>query len=294
VAALVVAVCAVSSSGPLIAYADAPALAIAAWRNIMAVAVLIPVALLRRREELRGLLGETRREGLLCVLAGVFLAVHFSLWVPSIKLTTVAMGTALVATQPVWQGLIAVVQGRRLPGLTWLGIGTAMVGVIAATGVDLAASPTAVLGDVMALAGGLAVAIYTAIGERARVALSTTTYTTVCYSVCAALLTLACLASRAPLGGYPATAWLALAGLTIGPQLLGHSLLNFSLRQVSATTVSVLVLLELPGAAFIGWAWLGQTVRAAALPGLAALVAGVAIVILAGRRAPTPAPATID
>src|SRR5262249_19907310 len=102
------------------------------------------------------------------------------------------------------------------------------------------------------------------------------------------------LGSRTPLSGYPTTAWLALVGLTIGPQLLGHSLLNFSLRPVSATTVSVLVLLELPGAALIGWAWLGPSVRAAALPGLVALAAGVVIVILAGRRARIPAPATID
>lgn len=286
--ALVVAIFAVSSSGPLIAFALAPALAIAFWRNAMAVGVLAPAALLRRRGELRSLLGERRLDGLFCVLAGVALAGHFATWVPSIKLTSIATATALVATQPVWQGLIAVGQGRRLSWATWIGIGVAVIGAMAATTADIGVSGTAVLGDILAVVGGMLAAVYTALGERARVSVSTTSYTAVCYFVCAALLLVACLVSGQALGGYPSTAWLALVGLTVGPQLLGHSLLNFAVKRVPATTISVLVLLEVPGAALLGWLWLGQTPRAAAVPGLILLMVGVAIVILATRRPRTP------
>jgi len=52
IAAVTVAIVAVSVSGPIIAYAAAPALAIAFWRNAMAVGVLAPAALIRRRTEL--------------------------------------------------------------------------------------------------------------------------------------------------------------------------------------------------------------------------------------------------
>ena len=77
-----------------------------------------------------------------------------------------------------------------------------------------------------------------------------------------------------------------------GAQLLGHSMFNYALRQISATTVSVLILLEAPGAALLGWAWLGQVPRPYALLGLALLLAGVAVVVLGGRRrAPTALPA---
>jgi drug/metabolite transporter (DMT)-like permease len=282
---LTIAILAVSSSAPMIVFADAPAVAIAFYRNALAVCVLVPVALLRRRRELLELArAGSRREGLYCVLAGVALAAHFLCWVPSTKLTSVAAATALVATQPVWQGLIAVGQGRRLPGWTWVGIGCAVAGAAAATGVDISVSGTAVLGDVLAIAGGMMAAVYTAFGERARVTVSTTSYTAVCYSVCALLILGVCLVFRVPLHGYPASAWLAILGVTIGPQLLGHSLFNFAVKRVAATTISVLVLLEAPGAALIGWVWLGQVPRPAALPGLALLVTGVAIVIVAGRR----------
>ena len=70
-----------------------------------------------------------------------------------------------------------------------------------------------------------------------------------------------------------------------GAQLLGHSMFNYALKKIPATTVSVLILLEAPGAALLGWAWLGQVPRPYALLGMALLLAGVAVVVLGGARA---------
>jgi drug/metabolite transporter (DMT)-like permease len=265
-AALAVGVVAVSVSGPLIAIAAAPALAIAFWRNALALPLLLPATGLRRRDELMALFARRRRDGVLCVLAGLALAGHFAAWVPSVKLTSVATSTALVTTQPVWVGLIAVATGRRLSGWTWVGIATAVAGTVAATGVDLTVSRTAVIGDLLALLGGMLGAVYTVLGERVRASTSTTTYTTVCYGVCAVVLLAICLVFGVPLAGYPATAWAAIVAITVGPQLLGHSLFNFSLRRVPATTVSVMLLLETPGAALLAWAIVALKDRRTAQP----------------------------
>ncbi len=293
--AIAVALTAVSSSAPLIAYAAAPALAIAFWRNALATVVLVPVAALTRRTEFAGLLATRagRRTGAVALLSGVALAVHFGTWVSSAKLTTVAAATALGATQPVWQGLIALGQGRRLSGGTWLGITVAVSGAALATGADLRVSGGAVLGDLLAVVGGMAAAGYTALGERVRSTVSTTSYTTICYGVCAVLLAPVCLVAGAPLHGYPATTWLAIAGLVIGAQLLGHSLLNFSLRRISATALSVLLLVEVPGAALLGWVWLGQAPRPGSWPGLLMLMLGVGVVLAARRRDDTAASAAV-
>jgi drug/metabolite transporter (DMT)-like permease len=297
VGVVVVAVAAVSSSAPLIAFAAAPALAIACWRNLLAVAVLGPFSLARRRAEFRTLtVGAGRREGLFCVLSGVALAGHFATWMPSAKLTSVAAATALGATQPVWQGLIARWQGRRLPVAAWAGIAVAVLGAVLATGADFRVSGRAVAGDLLAVAGGMFAAVYTAFGERARSTISTTTYTTICYGVCSVILLVVCLVGGVRLHGYDRNTWLAILGLVAGAQLLGHSMFSYALRRISATTVSVLILLEAPGAALIAWVWLGQLPRALALPGLALLLAGVAVVVLGGARAgrratPVPVPA---
>jgi len=283
VSALVVAVLAVSSSAPLIAFAAAPALAIAFWRNGLAAVALTPVTLGPRRAEL---VGAGRRALVFGVLAGVALAAHFATWMPSVQLGSVATATALVATQPVWQGLIAAAQGRRPSTAGWLGIGLAVAGAAWATGVDVGVSGRAVLADVLALLGAIAVAVYTALGEQARATLSTTTYTWICYGTCAVLLLVVCLVGRVDLAGYDPQTWAAILALVAGAQLLGHSMFNYALHHVSATTVSVLVLLEVPGASLLAWVWLGQQPRLAALPGLLLLLCGVAVVVLGARTTP--------
>jgi drug/metabolite transporter (DMT)-like permease len=288
-AALVVAVLSVSSSAPLIAYAAAPALAVAFWRNGLAFAALTPISLGPRRGEVRSL----RRSGGLvpCLLAGVALAVHFATWMPAVQLGSVATATALVATQPVWQGLLALL-GRRFgtapTRLGWLGIGLSVAGVAWATGADVGVSRQAVLADALAIVGALAAAVYTAYGERARATLSTTTYTWTCYGTCGLLLAIVCLVAGVPLTGFDGRTWAAILALVAGAQLLGHSMFNYALQRVSATTVSVLILLEVPGAALLAWLWLDQAPRPSALPGLALLVAGVAVVIIANGRSRRP------
>ena len=284
--ALGVAVVAVSTSGPLIAYAAAPALALAFWRNGLATAVLVPAAAVTRRTELADLWrkGEFRWS----VLAGVALAAHFATWMAGAQLTAVATATALAATQPVWTGVIAFFLGDKPSRGMWLGIAAAVAGTAVATGADLSTSPRALAGDLLAVAGGLAAAIYTLLGERARIQASTTSYTTICYAVCAAALLIACVVGKVPLHGYAITVWLAILGLTIGTQLLGHSMLNYALHEMSATAISMIVMLEVPGAALISWLWLGQSPAPLAWAGIALIVSGVVFVILGTPRKRLP------
>lgn len=275
--ALAIAVIAVSSSGPLVVFAAVPPLAVAFWRNALATGALWPVAAMRHRDELTSL-GAVRL--VRSVLAGLALAVHFGTWMSALTLTSVATATALVCTQPAWAGLLAAARGRPLPRLTWLGIWVAVAGAAIATGADLTVSTRAVLGDLLALAGGIAGAVYLTIGEEIRQRTSTTTYTAVCYGSCAVVLLGVCLAAGVPLAGYPAASWLAIAALTAGPQFLGHSLFNATLRRLSATVVSVVALLEVPGAAGLAYLLLGQVPAPVTVPGMAVLVGGVALAVL--------------
>lgn len=288
-AVLAVAVLAVSTSGPLIAAAAVPALAIAFWRNAMASAVLIPVAAVSvaRGAAARRL---DRRTGLACAFSGLLLAGHFGTWVPSVTLTSVATATALVSTSPVWTAVLAARAGRPVERQVWLGIAIAVAGAVLATGVDVTISARAALGDLLALIGGFFAAAYVTVGEQVRATISTTVYTAICYPVCAGALLLACLAGRVPLAGYQPRDWLLLVAVTIGPQFLGHSLLNRVLDSLSATVVSVAVLLEVPGAALLALVFLDQAPPLLAIPGLVLLLAGLGVVVLGMRSAPPGLP----
>jgi drug/metabolite transporter (DMT)-like permease len=283
---MVVALLAVSTSGPLIAATAAPALAIAFWRNAMGGGVLLPVALVRNRAELRGL---SSRERALALLAGLLLALHFATWIPSIRYTSVASATALVATQPIWSALIGKARGERIGRQVWVGIVVSLSGALLLTGADLQVSGKALLGDGLALLGGLFAAAYMTAGSEVRRSVSTTAYTAVCYSTTALLLLVACLVGHQRLSGYDGKDWVKLVALTAGAQLLGHSLFNVVLRTTSPTVVSLSILFEIPGAALVAALFVsGQHVPWLAVPSAALLVTGLAIVIRSGSRTTEP------
>ncbi len=278
---ITLAVAGVSTSAPLIAATAAPALAIAFWRNAMAVAAVSPAVLLRFRPELRSL---SRPEWLISALAGLLLAGHFATWVPSIKMTTVASATALVGTQPIWAAVLAGVLGRRIRPAAWAGIGVGVLGAALVTGADFAISGRAVVGDLLALAGGVLSAAYVTAGGASRRSVSTTVYTTVAYSVCALILLVLCLAGGQRLGGYDGGTWVRLVALTVAAQLIGHSLINRVLASTSATVASLALLFEVPGATLLAVIFLHQRPPLTAIPGLALLLAGLALVVRSGVR----------
>lgn len=271
-----VGVAAVSTSGPLMAAMLAPALAVAVWRNVLAVAVIAPWAVATRLGELQAL---TQRERRWAIGSGVLLALHFATWIPSLRFTSVASATAIVCTQPVWVALIARATGHRVPRRTWLGIGIALGAVVVLTGVDFSFEPRALIGDLLALLGGIFAAFYTVAGAEVRRTVSTRSYTTICYSTAAVVLLAVCLTFGVDLWGYDARTWWQLAALTAGAQLLGHSVFNLVLRTTSPTMVSLVLLLEVPGAAVIAAAWLGQVPPLAAVPAALLLLLGLAIVV---------------
>ncbi len=287
-AVIMVATLAVSTSGPLIAATVAPALAIAFWRNALGAAATASVSMSRAkvRAEVRAL---SRREVRLILAAGLLLAAHFACWTPSLSYTSVASATALVCAQPVWTALGTRLAGRPVPGRTWAGIGISLAGVLLLTGADLQVSGRALYGDLLAIVGGILAAAYTAAGAEVRKSVSTAVYTTLCYSICAAVLLVAGLAAGVRMTGFDGETWLKILALTAGAQLLGHTLFNRVVGRVGATVVSTAILLEVPGAALIAAVFLDQSPPATVIPAALLLIAGVAVVVRAqGRTAALP------
>jgi drug/metabolite transporter (DMT)-like permease len=282
---LVVAIGGISMSGPLIAATAAPALAIALWRNALGAGFASIVAVATRLGELRSV---SRRTWATSAFAGLALAAHFATWVPSITMTTVASSTALVSTQSIFTAFIAQATGRHLPRQAWVGIAVAILGTALITGADIGLSARSVAGDLLALAGGLFAAIYVTAGGRARQSVSASSYTAICYTVCAVTLLVVCLIGRVHLTGFSADAWLKIVLVTICAQLLGHSLFNVVLRSTSPTLVSLAILFETPGAALVAYFWLHQRPPATALPGFVLLIGGLALVARLTSRVAEP------
>ncbi|MER5430794.1 DMT family transporter [Streptomyces sp. NPDC002588] len=289
-AAMTVTIVAISATAPLTAYASASPLAMAFWRNCLGFAVLGPFLLLLRRREVarvaRGERGVLRREQwrplVFGFLAATSLTLHFASFMTSTRLTSVAMSTALVATQPVWQALIASVQGVRTARRARVGLTLAVVGAAAAAGLDIRSGGTALVGDLLALLGAISQAGYTALSEKSRADVSTPLYSAFTSLVCGVQLLGVCWLAGIPLTGFDRSTQLSLLGLLILPQILGLGSLNFVLGRTSATTTSVLLLLETPVAALAAWWLMDQGIKPGTIPGLALIIIGVTVAVTSG------------
>ncbi|NUR08767.1 MAG: DMT family transporter [Nocardioidaceae bacterium] len=287
---MAVGVVAVSLSGPLMAAMVVPPLAISFWRNGFATVLLAPGVVARRRDELVQVRG--RSLGLV-VGSGLALAVHFGTWVTSLTLTSVASATAIVCLQVAWVVAWQLLQGVRFNRGVVAGLVLAFAGVLVVSGVDFSLSTRALVGDLLALVGGMASAAYMLIGARARQTVSTTTYTFVCYGSCALALLVACRVSGQAVLGYDVSQWALLLVVTLTAQLMGHSVFNHLLATTSPVLVSLALLLEVPGASLLAAAILGQVPPAAAIVGLVVILVGMALVIVY-NRGPVPEQAPLD
>jgi drug/metabolite transporter (DMT)-like permease len=287
--AILGAILAVSTASVFIRFAqrEAPSLVIAAFRLTFASLFLAPIALTRHRAELRTL---TRRELLLALLSGVFLALHFATWITSLEYTTVASSVVLVSTSPLWVALLSpLVLRERLTRVVLVGMLLALTGgvVIALSDACLwqngLTCPSlaefvqggAFFGNFLALAGAWMVAGYLLIGRRLRVKMSLVPYIFVVYSIAAvALIVIMFAAGETPLGYAPTTyVWMLLLALV--PQLIGHSTYNWALRYMPAALVAVTTLGEPIGSTVLAYFLLREAPTWIKLGGAGMILVGI-------------------
>lgn len=284
----------VASSGPLIAgtlgATSVTALAIAFWRNAIAAVVMASPVLVREPRQFRKI---TRYEFTWSAVAAVALAFHFACFITALQLTSVAAATALVCLQSAWIAVFQLLRGTRHRWPVLVGLGIALGGVAAITGFDMGSSPRAFLGDVLALAGGALAGLYTLAGGKARQSMGTGTYTTLCYGICAAIVAVLAVTGGQPLGGFDAAGWLGILAITVCAQLVGHTAFNHLLATMSPLLVSMIILLEIPGAALLAALFLHETLPGGTYAGLALILAGLAVVVAGQRRGKTDSPGRI-
>jgi drug/metabolite transporter (DMT)-like permease len=275
---------------------EAPSLVIAAGRLTAASLILAPVALAHQApRELRTL---SRRDFLLALLAGLALAVHFATWITSVRMTTIATSAVLVETNPLFVAILSWLFLReRIGPLTAVGIGMAIAGSVVIGLSELGAGPAqltgqALLGDLLALAGGLMAAIYFILGRRLRQRLSIIAYIWPVYTTAAVVLLLLCLFTGQKLTGYAPSTYLMILLLAVGPQLLGHSSLNYALGQLSATLVTVAALGEPIGSAVLALLLLGEVPSWLTLGGGGLILLGIGLASFGERGAGDRNPVT--
>lgn len=245
---LPVGVLAISSASILIRLTPADPLAIAFWRLAFATSIVLAVGAVKGLELPRG------RYLTYSLLSGVFLAVHFLSWIPSLFLTTVAASTTLVNIHPIVMLLLSRSLGERINKATVAGVLVATVGAILIT-----FSPGGLLGDLLAVVGALSFAGYLAIGRVVRASVGTLGYVAVAYGA-AALVSLGVgLALRVNLVNYDWHTFFMFLLIASIPMMLGHTVFNYLLGRYRAVTIAASTLGEPIGATLLAALVLGES-----------------------------------
>lgn len=264
----------IGTSGPLIAMSAMPVLTLIFWRNLGGSLVTAPFALRHK----------VNRTGVkFAILAGVLLATHFYAFFLAMRMTTVAAGTALVALQPIFAAIFVKLMGGHIPSKAWLGMGVSFVGVLVISGIDFQISFRAFLGDIAAIISAALAAMYMMAGSKAQKTLETTSYTTICYFICAVTALPVAIISGEQIFTFSQREWLIVLGLIAGAQILGHTMFNAALKRVSPAVVSLIIFFEVPVSSVLAVWWMDQTPPAGVIPGIILILIGCALVVLRTR-----------
>jgi drug/metabolite transporter (DMT)-like permease len=278
--AIVIAVVAVSFSSIFIKWGyeeNLEPLAIAFYRLLFTTLLLLPFAIMKQGGELRGIGG--KRLGVLALI-GLILSLHFSLWISSLELTSVASSVLLVTVHPILVGSVShFFMKDRLTRLNFTGIAVAIFGMIVLTYEDFegvgALTGTRAMGDLLAFAAGICAGVYILGGRKMRRNLPVITYAFLVYLFCTVFLLIGCLVTGTALAPLSTNAWILLIVMALIPGILGHTLYNWSLKHVTATVVSVSLLGEPIGSSLLALILLGEELTGFVLIGGAFILIGI-------------------
>lgn len=277
---LFISIVAISFAAIFVKWSDAPATVLSMYRMILATLFLLPVVWIRRAE-FRHVTG---REWRLLAFSGVFLALHFALWFGSLKLTTVASSTIILALQPI----VSLIGGflvfrERTTRAALLTMFVAVVGAVMIGWGDFGLSQAAILGDILSFLSVIAVVGYLLIGQSAVKKVSHWIYSFSVFGFAGITLVLYNLIAGVSFTGYSGQDWGIFLLLAIVPTI-SHMINNWLLKYVNATTISMSILGEPVGATLLAVWLLGERLTGWQLVGGVLVLSGVFLFLLQQMR----------
>ncbi len=277
---LPIGIIAVSTASIFIKLCDAPALIIATYRMVLASLMLMPYAFYKKTGR-----GWGRSDLGWLILSGVFLSLHFTFWIASLKYTSVASSVVLVTTHPIFVGLGASFLLKERLGMNLvLGIALSVLGSGLISYGDMTLSKEALMGDGLALLGAIAASGYFLVGRKMRKSQDLLSYIFPVYSTAALVLILLSFLFQEKFWGYSGTTYLYLFLLALIPQLIGHTTLNWALKYLPASMVSITILGEPVGSTILAYFILSEGLTPSKVIGGILIFAGILIAL---RRKPS-------
>ena len=290
-AALLAAIAGIAWSAIFIRWSAIPGPSSAFYRVFIAALVLVPwrlVSSMASARERTRMVATPWRAYLLALGGGVFFGLDLALYNTSVMRTTATTATLLGNNAPIFVGIGTWLIFKRRPARRfWIGLSLALSGaailMIASVAQGRNATGADLIGSTMALGAAAFFAAYLLTTEHVRERMDTLTFNTVAILSSVATVFAVCAIVDAPLTGFPARTWLALAGLGLISQLGAYLALTYALGHLPATLTSVGLLAQAPLTAILAVPLLGEPLTLPYLAGGTLVLAGIYIVTTGSR-----------
>lgn len=277
---LVISIIAISFAAIFVKWSNAPASIISMNRMYMACMLLLPIVWTKRKEFMK----LTKKDWFLLCIAGLFLAMHFALWFESLKLTTVASSTIILALQPI-VALIAsfIIFKERTSISTVITIGISIIGVVMVGWGDFTiSSRSVIIGDILSFLCVLALVAYLMIGQSNVKQISHWIYSFCVFFFAGVVLNIFNLIAGVPIIGYDMREWGIFLLLAVFPTI-AHVIYNYLLNYINTTTISMSILGEPVGASILAILLLGESIKGLQLAGGLIVLLGVFLFLMQQR-----------
>jgi drug/metabolite transporter (DMT)-like permease len=277
---LITGIVSISFAASFVKLADAPTPVVAALRLIFSSILLFPAVFVsgNLRMEIKNL---SKREILFLLLSGLFLSLHFFLWISSLYFTGVTNSVVLVTTSPIFITLFSVFVFREAVSRSfWIGLAIAVAGCIILGGNDIIGGMTMWKGDLLAIAGAISIAGYFIVGSVLRKKLSLLAYIIPVYITAAVFLTITLLFSGNSLSGYSFGTYFYCLMMAVICQIIGHSSFNWALNRLKAPMATMAIIGEPVGAALLAFLILGDVPSFPTVLGGLVILAGISIILI--------------
>jgi drug/metabolite transporter (DMT)-like permease len=284
--ALVGGVLCISFTAIFTKWAHVPGPVAAAWRMLVATAVLaIPFAREARRWT------DKERAGVKWgIMGGLWFAINLALLNSALLLTSAANATLLDNTAPIWVGLGALfIFKEKLRGRYWLGLALALAGAAVVTGFNPAAGIRLQPGDALAFFGAMFYAGYLLNTQRARRNLSGLSYAWLIAATAAVALFAISLVLRLPLTGYGLRSYGALLAVGLISQAGGWLLISYSLGYLPASAAVIVLLAQPVVTGLLAIPLLGEALTVNQIAGGALALTGIYLCLRSNGGAATEA-----
>ncbi|MEZ4812124.1 MAG: DMT family transporter [Caldisericia bacterium] len=212
----------------------------------------------------------------LAVLAGIFMALHFVVWVWSFDYVSVAVSVVLVTTVPIFVVAFEYIFLKNKPtSKTVFGVALAMIGAIIVSVTGLSSGFGQILGSLLALAGALTAACFFFLSKLAQREMISWQTISVMFITAAFVMLIFLPFTGVSLVGFDKTGWFAVILMGLLSQLIGQSALNISVTRLSTTITTTAVLFEPVGASILAWFMFRETITPLVFVGGVVIILGV-------------------